>query len=316
VLLKKPLKLYKKIEKYITESKKFSPQLAIEVANFQLKNNDFYKQYAKKKRINKIKKIEDIPFLPVEFFKKYKIFSFKTPDNYFLSSGTGGNRSKVFYNQNSLNLYRLSAIKSFPFKNIKIYSLIPDFSFASNSSLSFMIRIFYESFDLQYINKKSFIINAKKIIDILKNQIYENSVIFLTSIQLLNIVSKLKEPIYKKFTFIETGGYKATKKVYNRKQLYALSKNNFPESEFFSEYGMAELFSQFYSISKNKNYLFSHYNYILSKDEETLVKVFDFANLGTVSALLIPDKIVKKNNEFDVKGRITSEIRGCGYVFR
>ncbi len=310
------MKLFDEIKNYIENEKTFNEELAIEIANFQLKNNPFYKAYAEKVGIKKIKKIQDIPFLPVEFFKNQRIFSFEKADGFFMSSGTGGERSKVFYNKKTLELYEISALKSFPFKDKKIYSLIPPFSIAENSSLSFMLDIFSRNLNLEYLNKESFEIDEKIFFRILKEKTEDNSVLFLTSLQLFKLSSLKKESITKKFTIIETGGYKATKKIYRRKKLYKFAKKVFVNSEFFSEYGMAELFSQFYTVSKNRDYTFSHYNYIFTKEGKGLLKVFDFANLGTVSSLYIPDFIVKRGNEFDVKGRLTSEIRGCGYVFK
>ncbi len=310
------MNLINRIKDYIISGKTFSEELAIEITNFQLKNNNIYREFAKKKGILKVKSITEIPFLPVELFKKHKIFSFGEPEGFFISSGTTGNKSKVFYNKDSLELYRLSAIKSFPFKDKTIYSFIPPFSRADHSSLSFMINIFSKNFKVIYLNKNSFTIKPLEILNYLIKKAEEDSVVFLTAVQLLKIIEISKKQINKKFIFIETGGYKATGKTYKRNELYDFSKKIFINSEFYSEYGMAELFSQYYTVSEDKRYVFNHYNPILSSDGKVLVKVFDFANLGTVSPLLVPDLIYKEKDKFDIIGRIGSEIRGCGYVFK
>jgi hypothetical protein len=310
------LKLLNEIKDYIDTGKPFDENLAIEIANFQIKNCEIYKIFAEKKGIKKIKSIIDIPFIPVEFFKNHKIFSLGKPDNFFISSGTTGNRSKVYYNKEALELYQLSAIKNFPFKNNKIYSLIPPFKIATNSSLSYMIHLFSKEFELLYLNKNSFDIKPDKILEKIIRETDDNSIIFLTAIQLLKIIETSKNRINKQLIFIETGGYKSTGKIYKRRELYNEGKKIFTNSEFYSEYGMAELFSQFWTISENNNYTFSNHNPIFSEEGKNLFKVFDFANLGTISAILVPDLIDKNGEEFDIIGRINSEIRGCGYVFR
>ncbi len=311
------MRLFKEIKWYIEKGEKFDEDLAVEIANFQLKNNKFYGSYAKKMGIRKIKNSEEIPFLPVEFFKTFEIFSLKKKDGYFVSSGTGGNRSIVYYNRKSLELYEVSALKSFPFKDKKIYSLIPPFSIAKTSSLSFMLHLFHKNLKVEYLNKGSFDIDGGLFARIIKEKVEDNSILFLTSLQLFKLTQNTEEgEIEKKIIIIETGGYKAIKRKYRRRGLYRLASRIFPNGEFLSEYGMAELFSQFYTVSANRNYIFGHYNYVFSKKRKDILRLFDFANLGTVSALLVPDLIEKKGIEFDVKGRLTSEIRGCGYVFR
>jgi len=310
------LTLFKEIKEYIERGEQFNKDLALEISKYQLKNNPFYREYAEKLGVKGIKRFEEIPFLPVEFFKNFKIFSFKKADGFFLSSGTSGNQSKVYYNNKTLEIYEISALKSFPFKKKKIYSLIPPFSIAKNSSLAFMIDIFSKNLKLTYSNRESFEIKPKKFLEIIERKVEDGSVLFLTSLQLYKMAQQRNHRIEKELIIIETGGYKATNKNYRRKQLYRFAKKVFPQADFFSEYGMAELFSQFYTTGKNKNYNFHHYNYIISKNKKDILRVFDFANLGTVSALLVPDLIFKEENEFDVKGRLTSEIRGCGYVFK
>lgn len=310
------MKLLNEIKKHIISGKAFDENLAIEIANFQIKNCKIYENFAKMKGINKIKSIKDIPFLPVEFFKKYEIFSLGEPDGFFISSGTTGNKSKVYYNKESLELYHLSAIKNFPLKNNKIYSLIPPFKIAKNSSLSYMLHLFSKDFRLIYLNNGLSDIKPDIMLEIIIKETDDNSIIFLTALQLLKIIEISETKIDKQLFFIETGGYKSTGKIYRRRELYKRGINRFPNSKFYSEYGMAELFSQFWTTSKNNNYTFSNHNPVFSQNGRNLLKVFDFANLGTISAILVPDLIDKNGDEFEVIGRINSEIRGCGYVFR
>ncbi|MBX2840454.1 MAG: acyl transferase, partial [Flammeovirgaceae bacterium] len=50
-------------------------ELSLEVFNYQSKNNLVYKEYLSHLKIDplKVKSTWDIPFLPIEFFKSFKI---------------------------------------------------------------------------------------------------------------------------------------------------------------------------------------------------------------------------------------------------
>ncbi len=300
-----------RIKKYILESEEFDPALAIEVANFQLLNNPVYGRFAKKKGISRIRKVEDIPFLPVEFFKHEDVFSCSLHEGYFLSSGTGGNRSKVYYNQESLALYRASALRSFPFKGEQLFSLIPPFRLFPRSSLSFMLSLFP---GVQYLNL-SYEISPE---DVFRSLSGRKGVVFSTSTQLLRLTEWLKErkkTLEGEFIWIETGGYKGLGLKYHRQSLYLAASSVIEGAEFWSEYGMAELFSQFYAPSRG-GYKPHPYAMVFTRGRG-LFRVFDFANLCTVSALLVPDIVeVEESGAFLVLGRSSEEERGCGYVFR
>jgi hypothetical protein len=308
--------LHERVAEYIANSKEFDEELALEIVEFQRQHIPVYAKFLEINGITKVRKISELPFFPVEFFKKYEIFAGE-PENYFESSGTTGNRSKVFFNARSLELYKISALRSFPdFKVKRIYSFVPDFRIAGHSSLAFMLKIFEEKYEVVYLNDSYEIENLDEAAKSLE-EAEEGSLLFFTSSQLLKVSEYLigmGVKIKKRFVIIETGGYKALQKKYVRQELYSLAKQVFEKAEFYTEYGMTELFSQFYSIC-NGLYREHPYARVLTEGEG-LLKVFDFANLYTVSALLVPDRVVVKGNCFDVMGRIQEDERGCAFTFR
>ena len=82
---------YFKNKIYKISSKQQFQKIAIELFNFQLKNNLFYKKYCDALKVNarSINKIEEIPFLPIEFFKTEKVLCKNIKStHHFLSSGT------------------------------------------------------------------------------------------------------------------------------------------------------------------------------------------------------------------------------------
>ncbi len=305
--------LFDRVLAYIEGSSSFDPELALEVARFQLQHNTFYRSYCEKLGVREFSSFEDVVFLPVEFFKRYEIFSCGSPTGYFLSSGTTGQRSRVPFSSLSLRLYRCSALRSFPFKGCRLFSLIPRAEKFPHSSLAHMIGLFEEICELVYVNEDSFEFSPWQTLRRLQDM-KDGDVLFLTSVQLLKLSEAMEEGLEADIKIIETGGYKALPRPFSREELVAFASRRFPAASFYSEYGMAEMFSQFYSDTEGL-YRDSPYARVLT-GRSGLLKVFDFANLCTVSALLVPDRIVRKGKGFYLKGRITGEIRGCGYVFR
>ena len=75
--------------------------IALEVFRFQAKNDNVYKTYLKLLNIspNNVKNLEQIPFLPIEFFKHQDVVCKSNNINaVFTSSGTGGSISKHIVN--------------------------------------------------------------------------------------------------------------------------------------------------------------------------------------------------------------------------
>ena len=83
---------------------------------FNYYNCDLYKEYCDSinKNYSEDIKIEDIPFLPISFFKNHKIQSNqKIKSKLFLSSGTTGKKSKHYVTD--LNIYNHSLLNSFKY---------------------------------------------------------------------------------------------------------------------------------------------------------------------------------------------------------
>jgi len=62
----------------INPSRIFEPQseaefrsLALEIAQFQLTNCTIYRDFARLMKVEQVNQFEDIPFLPIRFFKEF-----------------------------------------------------------------------------------------------------------------------------------------------------------------------------------------------------------------------------------------------------
>jgi len=126
--------------------------LALELFYFQMKNNPIYAQYASLILKNKSpKNVYEIPFLPIDFFKKENVLcKGKGVEKIFISSGTTGEQSKHLVSD--ISFYKESFLKSFElfYGNISEYymlSLLPNYRERENSSLIYMV---------DYLMKKSY----------------------------------------------------------------------------------------------------------------------------------------------------------------
>ena len=118
--------------------------LCMNLFNLQMDHNPIYSSYAE--IILKGKQISDvneIPFLPIEFFKTEQIICMgQKIEEIFLSSGTTGNQSKHLITD--LGIYEKSFRKSFQqfYGNISEYcilSLLPNYMEREDSSLIYMV---------------------------------------------------------------------------------------------------------------------------------------------------------------------------------
>ena len=118
--------------------------LALELFHFQMENNSIYAPYAtlilKGETPNNI---FEIPFLPIEFFKKEQVIcQGKGVEEVFLSSGTTGEQSKHLVAD--LSLYKKSYLRAFQqfYGNVQDYcilALLPSYQERESSSLIYMV---------------------------------------------------------------------------------------------------------------------------------------------------------------------------------
>ena len=292
--------LFNEVRDYIINSNEFDESLALKIIQYQAEKIPFYREFLQK-IAGKLhfKNLSEVPPFPVEFFKRTRLFAEKNPTGYFESSGTTGNKSKVYYHKKSLNLYRISSIKAYPLGRRPVKTLI-DLSLYRSSSLAFMVKHFIETY-------------GGKQIENIKEEVEDGDVLFLTALQLFKYISSADKTFDKHFYIIETGGYKKFSSEYNRHKLYHEAKKIFRNASFYTEYGMTELFSQFYA-SENKSFQEQHFLKVIDHKYGYL-KVFDFANLYHISYLIVPDIIDWQGNGFEYIKRDVSDERGCSYTF-
>ena len=307
-------------------------KMALTVFKHQFKNNKVYRSFCDLIYVHPsdVRKIEEIPFLPIQFFKSRKVLSsIDEIQEIFTSSGTtGSTTSKHFVTD--ISLYKESYLEGFKhfYGNIEDYvvlALLPNYLERKGSSLVFMVD------DLIKKSKNSesgFYLNnidelAQKLIKLDNNG--QKTVLMGVSFALLDLVEKHQFTL-KNTIIMETGGMKGQRKELVREELHQLLQYGFKVHEIHSEYGMTELLSQGYSKG-NGIFETPPWMRILARDTEDAltilpigkaggINVIDLANYNSCSFIATQDLgKVHKNGTFEIIGRFdTSDIRGCNLM--
>jgi len=304
---------------------------SIDLFKRQFNNNLIYNQYCKllKIKLSDVKELNDIPFLPIQFFKTHKIISNQNKISHiFKSSGTGGIKS-INYVSN-INNY----IKSFrtcfemfygPIKNYVFLGLLPSYIEQKNSSLVFMVNNFIETSN--HSESEFYLDNYNKLSSVLKDLGNKKKKIILFGVSYALIDFAKKYPVeMKNLIIVETGGMKGRKKEITRDELHLTLKKAFGTNHIHSEYGMTELFSQAYSFKNGKfinppwmKTLIRNINnpLMVSKFGRGAINIIDLANEHSCAFVATNDVgEVFKNKSYTISGRISeAEIRGCNLMF-
>lgn len=306
--------------------------LALDVFKFQFENNPVYRSFCDLlyKHPSDVKRIEDIPFLPIQFFKSHNVISSKNPiEATFLSSGTTGNTASKHY-VTDLNIYEESFRTGFHefYGNIEDYvvlALLPNYLEREGSSLVYMVN---DLISQSKHHESGFYLDT---ISELKEQLItldskrQKVLLIGVSFALLDLIEQHQFHL-KNTIVMETGGMKGRRKELVRAELHAILKQGFGVSNIHSEYGMTELLSQAYSKG-NGRFDCPNWMRILTRDPEdalTLqqeqktggINVIDLANINSCSFIATQDLgRIAKDGSFEIIGRFdSSDIRGCNLM--
>lgn len=305
---------------------------ALEIFKFQFENNPVYRSFCDLlyKHPSDIKSLEDIPFLPIEFFKTHNVLSSREDiQQTFTSSGTTGSVVSQ-HHVTDLNLYKTSFRKGFlqfygDVEDYAILALLPSYLERKGSSLVYMIEDMIQE---SKHPKSGFYLND---LDALKQTLLEleisgqKTLLIGVSYALLDLI-EFHQFDLKYTTIMETGGMKGRRKELIKSELHAILKKGFGVDKIHSEYGMTELLSQAYS----KGYgLFSSppWMKVLIRDPEDAltildrkksggINIIDLANVNSCSFIATQDLgKLHDNNQVEILGRFDqSDVRGCNLM--
>jgi hypothetical protein len=307
-------------------------QLCIETFLFQQQHNSVYNQYLKylKTDITKIKHIEQIPFLPIEFFKTHHVKTgvFNEETVFESSSTTGIGVSKHFVN--STQSYINSFISSFNFfyQDYSEYchlALLPSYLERQNSSLVFQINHFIQNSKIE--GSGFYKDNHQALFEQLKANEFNKTPTILWGVTYALLDFADQYPFSLKHTqIIETGGMKGKRKELTRNEVHEHLKKAFEISDIASEYGMTELFSQAYAI-KNGVFQCPSQMKVIGREindpfhlgqinKNVALNIIDLSNQDSCAFIATSDLgKVYQDGSFEVLGRIDySDTRGCNLL--
>jgi phenylacetate-coenzyme A ligase PaaK-like adenylate-forming protein len=314
------------------ETEKLFEEIALQIFQKQIKENAVYREFVLLQKINvsEIKSIEQIPFLPISFFKTHEVKTGEfDADKIFLSSGTTGQiTSKHFVKD--ISLYEKSFTEGFKHffsepTDYTFLALLPSYIEQNHSSLIFMME--------QLVSKSTdarsafFLHSTDALITALNELNRENKKHILIGVTyaLLDLIEQheLKIP---NTIVMETGGMKGRRKEMIREEVHTLLKSKLGVEKIFSEYGMTELLSQAYSKGDGKfnsppwmKIFIRNPNdptEILSDGQSGAINIIDLANIHSC-AFIATDDLGKRNADgsFSVAGRMDdSDVRGCNLM--
>ncbi len=307
-------------------------KIALEVFNFQYDNNTIYQKFCSYLGKSKcdVNAVEDIPYLPIEFFKSKRVITKnQKPQIVFESSGTTGQLVSKHY-VTKLAIYEKSYLKTFEhfYGNIEDYcvlALLPSYMERAGSSLIYMVKNLIKKSG----NPKSgFYLDNK--VDLLRtleslDQTSSKNILIGVSYALLDF-SENHSINLKNTIIMETGGMKGRRTELVRDELHRILKNSFGPDVIHSEYGMTELLSQAYSKANGIFNCPPWMSVSIRQTEDPLttepfgkiggINIIDLANIYSCSFIATQDLgRIYKDGSFEVLGRFDhSDIRGCNLM--
>ena len=306
--------------------------LALEAFNYQFEHIEVYQSYCRYRGIetSKVNAVEQIPFLPIEFFKNHRIIPDKLGSQLiFTSSGTTGTINSRHYVA-SREVYHASLLKAFQLTygspaQYCILALLPSYLERKESSLVYMVR---RLMDLSGHKDNGFYLdNLQELSEKLRMLQDQGQKILLigVSFAMLDLAEKFPMPL-KNTILMETGGMKGRRKEMTRAELHSIFKNAFNLEKIHSEYGMTELLSQGYSAGEGI-YNTPPWMKILVRDiydpflfvesgKAGGINVIDLANIYSCSFIETKDiGIIHTDGKFEISGRFDySDTRGCNLL--
>lgn len=306
-------------------------QQAIQLFHLQYQMNPVYRKWCELtiKDPNNIKTIEQIPALPVGFFKSQTIQTGQFPlDHFFESSGTTQTTNSRHWVKD-LDLYRKSFNRAFEMfygepKDWCIIGLLPAYLERQHSSLVMMVdELIKESGHVLsgfYLYEHD---QLSQTLQLLESKQQKTLLIGVT-FALLDFAESYPQQL-KHTMVMETGGMKGRRTEMTRFEVHDQLTKQLGVEKIHSEYGMTELLSQAYSKGDGI-FVCPPWMKILVRDEEDpltvrtkgrgVINVIDLANADSAAFIATDDVgMIYEDGSFEVFGRIDhSDIRGCSLL--
>ena len=315
----------------ISGQKQFE-KIALKVFRFQYENNLVYKKFCDllKTDVQKVKSLQQIPFLPIQFFKSHEVVSNTNPvQEIFISSGTTGMITSKHL-VTDVALYEESFRKGFSefygtIEDYVVLALLPSYLEREGSSLIYMVDDLLK----QSKHPKSgyFLHDLASLYQTLLSlkETKQKTILIGVTYALLDFAEQFKID-FPELIVMETGGMKGKRKEMIRQELHEILCTSFGVKNIHSEYGMTELLSQAYSYGKGIFNCPPWMKILLRDTSDPLsllegkqsggINVIDLANINSCSFIATQDLgKLNHNGSFEILGRFdNADIRGCNLL--
>ncbi len=306
---------------------------ALKVFLYQARHTPVYGEYLNKLKIDprQITALEEIPFLPVEFFKTHTVIADgQKAEAIFESSGTTA-QIPALHPIADVSLYKESFTKGFSSfygapEKYCIVALLPSYLQRSGSSLVYMMDQLIGQ--TQHPESGFYLDNLEELSALLQRRNTDGHPTLLVGVSyaLLDLAERGPLKLKDHIIMMETGGMKGRRKEMVRGELHEALRKAFGLENIHSEYGMTELLSQAYSSGKglfrtppwmkvlvrDPNDPFS----LLQAGQTGALNIIDLANLYSCSFIATGDLgKTYADGGFEILGRFDhSDIRGCNLM--
>ena len=306
--------------------------IALKVFKFQFENNSVYRSFCDliNRHPSDVKAVENIPFLPISFFKTHEILSTNNCiQKTFSSSGTTGQLTSKHY-ITDLEIYKESFTRAFkkfygPIEDYTVLGLLPSYLERKDSSLIYMVDYLIKTSN--HTESGFYLHNLEElkqtIINLESRQ--QRTLLIGVSFALLDLIEQFSFQL-KNTIIMETGGMKGIRKEMIRNELHDKLTKGFGIQHIHSEYGMTELLSQAYSKG-NGVFKCPNWMRVLTRDPEDAlsiqkkgktggINIIDLANINSCSFIATQDLgVCYADFSFEIMGRFdNSDIRGCNLM--
>ena len=300
---------------------------ALELFRRQAEQCPPYSEYISLLGVNpaEVNRVEDIPFMPIEFFKWRDVYCGEgEPEKVFTSSNTGGTVASRHMMQ-SLALYEQAFSRAFEqfygaAEGWSIYGLLPNYLQREGSSLVYMVDRL-----IARCGSGGFYLDEyeKLIADMAADT--KSKILLGVSYALWDLAEQYA-PKLENTIVMETGGMKGQREELPKSEFHKILTEAFGVEKIHSEYGMAELTSQAYS-SGDGVFRAPAWMRVVVRDVNNPLKMLPAGSRGAVSIIdlanisscaFIATQDVGRtfaDGTFMIEGRLSgADIRGCNLL--
>lgn len=306
---------------------------ALKAFHYQYDHDNVYKLWVDLLKVDasQIQRLDQIPFLPIEFFKTMNVVSNPITGKTvrFTSSSTTSQHPATHF-VNDIALYEESFRRGFQhfYGDIKEYcflALLPNYLQRKGSSLVYMCQHLIA--DSGHPLSGFFLDNIPELLRVIEQlkSSGQKTILMGVSYALLDLCA-MGLQLSDQFVVMETGGMKGTRKEMLKEELHQTLQQGFGVSTIHSEYGMTELLSQAYSKGKGLFEAPPWMRFLIREVDDPMkirtdyktggINVIDLANIN--SCCFIATKDLGKLNtqgQLELMGRYdNSDVRGCNLM--